>query len=146
MINEFRALLSELVYLFRFYIMASITGIGGTQDTVNELLKLPLRGNEIIRSIDGDYMDFTPITETYIIGLKNLIDAMLYGDHEKADESIRRLYEIADQNASYLAQLNPYWDDEKWRDLFYVFNRDLVAEVMAIQSDDYIRALDIFDS
>ncbi len=91
-------------------------------------------------------MDFTPITETYIIGLKNLIDAMLYGDHEKADESIRRLYEIADQNASYLAQLNPYRDEEKWRDLFYVFNRDLVAEVMAIQSDDYIRALDIFDS
>jgi hypothetical protein len=144
-INEFRLLLSQVTYLFRFYIVASIDGIGNSQDIANEILKLPLRGNELVNSINGFNEDFTPITEAYITGLKNLIGGMLSGDQDKANESIRQLYEIADQNARQLAQLSPYWDEDKWRDLFYVLNRDLVAEVIAIESGDYNKALDIFE-
>ncbi len=143
-INEFRALLSQLTYLFRFYIVEeSFAGLGDPQDTINELMKLPLRGNELVESISGIEGDFTPITEAYIIGLKNLIDAMLSGDN-KADESIRQLYKIADQNAKYLAEISPYWDEEKWRDLFYTLNEELVAQVIAIQTGDNNKALDIF--
>jgi hypothetical protein len=113
-INEFRLLLSQVTYLFRFYIVASIDGIGNSQDIANEILKLPLRGNELVNSINGFNEDFTPITEAYITGLKNLIGGMLSGDQDKANESIRQLYEIADQNARQLAQLSPYWDEDKW--------------------------------
>ncbi|MDD2504439.1 MAG: hypothetical protein PHG58_11445 [Clostridia bacterium] len=145
-INEFRVLLSQLTYLTRFYIIEeSIAGLGDPQDTINELLKLPIKGNELIKSIEGVEGDFTPITESYITGVKNLIDAIISGDQKKADESIRQLYEIADQNAKFLAELSPYWDEEKWRDLFYILNRDLVAEVIAIQTGDYNKALDIFE-
>ena len=78
----------------------------GTQVTVNELLKLPLRSNEIIRSIDGLYGLYT-YNRNLHYWLKNLIDAMLYGDHESRWKH-QALYEIW-PNASYLAQLNPYW-------------------------------------
>lgn len=146
-INKFRILMSQWTYLFRFYIIEEcITCLGNPQDTINEIRKLPLKGNEIIKNIDGIEGDFTPITEAYITGVKNLIDGMLSKDQKKADESIRQLYEIADQNAKYLAQLSPYWDEEKWRDLFYTLNRDLVAQVIAVQTGDYNKSLDVFES
>lgn len=144
-INGFRVLMSQLTYLFRFYIVEeSVAGLGDPQDTINELMKLPLRGNELIESITGIEADFTPITESYIMGIKNLIDAMLSGDNKKADESIRQLYKIADENAKYLTEISPYWNEEKWRDLFYTLNEQLVAQVIAIQTGDNNKALDIF--
>jgi len=144
-INEFRLLMSRLAYLTRFYIVESITGIGNPEATINELLKLPVEANEFARSI-GFTGDFYPVTSAYITGLKNLIDGMVSGDQAKSDESIRQLYAISDQNAKYLAQLSPYWDENTWRDIFYRYNQDLVAEVIAILNGEFNRALDIFDS
>jgi|GEM_PF-986436 len=82
----------------------------------------------------------------YLAELKNLIDGMISGDQAKADESVRRLYERSDQDAEYLAQLNPIWDAGKWKDIFYRYNRDLVAEIIAIRSGDFDEALNIFES
>ncbi|MDD3168786.1 MAG: hypothetical protein PHC91_04890, partial [Eubacteriales bacterium] len=50
-----------------------------------------------------------------------------------------------DQNAKYLAQLSPYWDENTWKDVFYRYNKDLIAEVIAIETGDYNKALDVFD-
>ena len=144
-INGFRILMSRLAYLTRFYIVESITGIGNPEATYHEILKLATEGNELARTVPGFTGDFTPVTLAYLTGLQALIDGMLSGDQAKADESIRQLYEISDQNAKYLAQLSPYWDENTWWDLFYRYNQDLVAEVIAIQAGDYNQALDIFE-
>lgn len=99
-----------------------------------------------MKTIPGLSGDFSPVTAAFLTELLNLIDGMLSGDEAVADESIRRLYELADENAKTLAQLNPYWDEEKWRNLFYRYNRDLVTEVIAVKSGDYTQALKVFET
>jgi hypothetical protein len=145
LINGFRVLMSRLAYLTRFYIVESITGIGNPEATYNEILKLPAEGNQLASTVPGFTGDFAPVTIAYLTALQGLIDGMLSGDEAKADESIRQLYAISDENAKYLAQLSPYWDEDTWRELFYSYNQELVAEVIAIQTGDYNKALDIFE-
>lgn len=143
-INGFRILMSKLAYLTRFYIVESITGIGDKELTYQAFLKLPEEGDQLVKATTGLDFDFTPVTLRYINGLKNLIDGMVSGDQAKSDESIQQLYQVSDQNAHYLAQLSPYWDEATWQGIFYRYNSDLVAEVLAIKNGDYNKALDIF--
>lgn len=145
-INAFRILNTRLTYLLRFYIVESITGLGNPEEVFEEILKQPLEESQLTTAIPGFTEDYSPIALAYFTELKTLIDGMLSGDQAKANESIRRLYELSDENAKILAQLSPYWDEEKWRDLFYRYNRNLVAEVIAIKSGDYNEALNIFES
>lgn len=144
LINGFRILMSKLAYLTRFYIVESITGIGDKELTYQAFLKLPEEGDQLVKATTGLDFDFTPVTLRYINGLKNLIDGMVSGDQAKSDESIQQLYQVSDQNAHYLAQLSPYWDEATWQGIFYRYNSDLVAEVLAIKNGDYNKALDIF--
>ncbi|HZK02318.1 MAG TPA: hypothetical protein VFC96_05575 [Anaerovoracaceae bacterium] len=146
LINDLRILMSRAAYLTRFYIVESVTGVGNREATYNEILRIPLEMNKLIRAAVPDFKgDIAPITFTYLAGMKSVIDGMTSKDEAKASESIQNLYDISNQNAKYLAQLSPYWDENTWRDLFYRYNRDVVAEVLAILTGDYNQALDIFE-
>lgn len=141
-INAFRFYAIKLAYLLRFYIIESITGLGDRQFTANEIKKIPLEES----NLPNLAADLSPLSLAYVTELISLIDGMLSGDEAKSDESVRRLYELSDENARTLAQLSPYWDEEEWRNLFYRFNRDLIAEVISIKSGDYSEALNIFET
>lgn len=146
LINDFRVLMSRLAYLSRFYIVARVTGVGNPETIIEQLLRIPRELNELAATIPGFTVDFVPITSSYIDGLQQLIDAMLAGDEARADESIRELYNISNRNAAYLAGVSPYWNEETWRNIFYNFITAVVSEVIAIQSRDFNRALDVFDT
>lgn len=146
LVNRLRMLMSQLAYLSRFYMVERTSGLGDPTVTLEELLKIPRELNELAATIPGFDVDFVPITLGYIGGLQGLIDAMIDGDDAGADESIRELYAISDQNAAYLASVSPYWDEERWRSIFYGFISAVVSEVIAIQSGDFDKSLDIFDT
>lgn len=145
LINNSRILMSRMAYLTRFYIVESITGVGNPEVTFNQILELPIEENQLIETVPGFTGGPTAVTLNYLVDLKNIIDAMIAKDQAKADESIRKLYETSDQQASQLAGLSPYWDESTWRNLFYTYNKDLVAEVLAILTGDYNQALNIFE-
>lgn len=146
LMNRFRVLMSQFAYLSRFYIVERINNLGDPTATLEELLKIPKELNELAASIPGFTVDFVPITLGYIGGLQELIDAMIAGDDAQADRSIQELYAISDQNAAYLAGVSPYWDEEKWKSIFYRFIEAVVAEVIAVETGENSKALDIFDT
>jgi hypothetical protein len=144
-ILQLDALMSRLAYLTRFYIIGRITELLDEEAIIQEFLKLPAQAKELTQNITGEAVDFTPVTETYIMGLRNLIDGMVSADPALADEGIRQLYAASDQNAALLGQMSQYWDEEAWREIFYRFNRDVVEEVIAVLRGDYNQALNIFE-
>lgn len=145
LVLHLRLLMSRLAYLSRFYIIERITGVGNTDDITERILRIPAEMNEIAESI-GLMVDFNPVTLRYTAALQELVDAMVAGDEERADAAIQRLYTVSDENAAYLAQANPHWDEAEWRRNFYRFNEGVVAEVIAIQARDFDTALDVFDA
>lgn len=146
LVLQFRELMVRLAYLTRFYIVERITGLGDIDVTRDALARLPIEVNELARTVPGFTGDFTQISLNYIMGLEALLDAMIEGNAAQADESIRQLYRLAHENAAYLAEINPNWDQSTWQDIFSTYIQYLVAQVLAIETGDYNRALDIFDS
>ncbi|GAB1477348.1 hypothetical protein MASR2M70_21860 [Bacillota bacterium] len=145
LINDYRILMSRVTYLVRFYIVENITGIGNPEITYKEILRLPAEENQLISYFPEFADETTEVIVAYLIELKNLMDAMISKDKGKADASIQKLYETSDMHAQHLAGLSPYWDESTWKDLFYKYNRDLIAEAFAILIGDYSQALDIFE-
>lgn len=146
LINAFRTIMSKMTYLIRFYVVESITGLGNPEATYNEILMLPLEKSQLVITIPGFTGDFPQVALAYLAEMRILIDGMVSGDQAKADESIRRLYELSDETAKILAELSPYWEEEKWRDLLYRYNRCLVAEIIAVKEGDFNQALNIFEA
>lgn len=144
LLSQFRILVSKMTYLIRFYIVENLTGVGDPEVTFNEILKVPFELNQLVSHLPGAATDTSLLTSNYLNALKNLLDGMITKDQAKSDESVRMLYEISEQIAESLAKSSPYWDECKWRDLFYRYNRDLIAEAFAILTGDYVQALDIF--
>lgn len=143
---QIHVLMSKLAYLTRFYIIERITGIGDPQATINEMLRVSVEGNRLAAEVPGFTGNFLPVTTAYVEGLQGLVDGMISGNNEEADASIRRLYEIAEANAAYLAQQSPYWDADRWRAIFNDDINNLTQQVIAIESGDYVRALNIFET
>lgn len=143
-IQQFRVLISKLTYLTRYYIIAELTGLGSPDAIVDELSRIPIEGNRLTDTVPGFQGDFAPITEAYVQGIQGLIDGMTSSDQEQADESIRQLYAIADQNAVRLAEMSPYWDEDTWRAIFYDDISNLTQEVIAIETKEFHKAIDIF--
>ena len=146
LINAFRTIMSKMTYLIRFYVVESITGLGNPEATYNEILMLPLEKSQLVITIPGFTGDFPQVALAYLAEMRILIDGMVSGDQAKADESIRRLYELSDESAKILAELSPYWEEEKWRNLLYRYNRCLVAEIIAVKEGDFNQALNIFET
>ncbi len=144
MISQFRVLVSKMTYLFRFYIVESLAGMGIPEATFNEILNVPVEIKQLVSNLPGAATGIDPLTLDYLNALKDLLDGMITKDQKKSDESVRRLYEISDKISKELSRASPYWDECKWKNLFYTYNKDLIAEAFTILTGDYAQALDVF--
>ncbi|MDD2218202.1 MAG: hypothetical protein PHW03_02950 [Eubacteriales bacterium] len=146
LVIRFRKIMVRLAYLTRFYIIARLTEFGDINVIKDELSRIAVETNELARTVPEFTGNFTQIALNYITGLAGLVDAMIAGDSAQADESIRQLYRLSNENAAYLAEINPNWDKSTWQNIFSEYIQLLVAEVIAIQAGDYNKALDVFNS
>lgn len=145
-ILAFRDRMTKISYLTRFYIVQRIAGIGNVNAVMDELLKMPdvfkQLGESIGVSVPDEIIDLLTQFESR---LQELVDSMLSGDQAKADESIRKLYQLADEIAADLAQFNPYYNKDVLANYLRTNFKEVIDEVIAIKTNDYNKALDIFD-
>ena len=82
---------------------------------------------------------------TAYIGLvDSLITAQKAGNTEEADRITRLLYQNANDRASAVASLNPYWDETEWKTRLYNNVRNIIDESTTFLTQDYAMNLDIF--
>lgn len=146
-IMDFRYRMIKIAYLTRFYIVQNIAKIGNIKGVTDELYKMVELFGQLGESITGKPVpeEILNLLFKYDQRLQELVDAMLSGDPTKADESIKALYQLADEIATALAQYNPYWDKDLLEGFLLDFFKAVVDEVIAVKSGDYNKALDIFD-
>lgn len=130
------------IYMFSLY------GGYGNHDVIEEkLYQLPLEYGNIMKLIFGDRVseDYINSLSNYIIILGNLLHAQLAGDEEAAGNYTRQLYSNIDQRAKFLAQINPYWQEDNWRALLYTFNNMLLEDSTSLLTQQYQQNILIFD-
>ncbi len=116
-----RLLWSQHVYWTRFFIISTAENIGDINEVTERLLKNPVDFAAVLKPYYGmrKAQKFqTLLTEHLKIG-GDLVNAAKNADSARADELRRQWYENADDIAAFLACVNPFWCENKWRRMLY---------------------------
>lgn len=128
--------------------MFSVTGGYGNQDVISaKLYRLPLDYGSDMKLFFGDKLseDYINLLSTYIITLQSLFLAMMKGDADAVNTYAKQLYQNIDQRSVFLAQINPFWQQDVWRSLLYNFNGLIMGFATSLLSKDFQQNIDIFD-
>lgn len=120
-INEMRELWTQHVYWTRFFIISTISELDDLKCVTNRLIENPGDFARVLRNFYGTAKAETfkkLLTEHLKIG-GDLVNAAKDGNTEKADTLRKKWYENADDIAEFLCRINPFWNENEWRDMLY---------------------------
>ncbi len=76
----------------------------------------------------------------------DLVKAAKAGENEKVKELEQKWYANADQIAAFLASLNPYWSEEKWKQLMHEHLEMTENEAIKRLKGEYASDIAAFDA
>lgn len=117
------------------------------QNIIDKLYNVPMEYVTVLRLFFGDMVanEYSRLLSNYITILISLIDAQQSGDAAAEAEYTKQLYENVDQQVDFLAQINPFWQKEILRSLFYNFTDMTIEESNTFSSQDYSRNVNLFE-
>ena len=137
----------RLITWVRAYQISRYIGIGTQEELfcrlyheVNNFIDMiqVIFGRDISRQNAGYLIQYTII-------LRDLITAHLEGNTEAINYNLNRFYQNIDENAAFLASINPYWNEEEWRQLLTQLLQYTIAEANAFASQNYEEDIRIYD-
>lgn len=146
-INDFRTLWGEIAIWVRQYIAATAAGYPNLQATHNRLYRIPISFQDKLKMVFGAQSaeGFQNLLSMHIILTERIIAAIKDGDSEMVNTITAELYRNADQMASYLRQINPFWNEVQWRNPLYNFIAMNLQQAVSFMAGDYERDIDVYD-
>ncbi len=131
----------------RIYIISRYLGIGTAEVSFERLYLENLDFGDTLRihfnrSIANRY---SQLLNQFSIGLRELISARLEGDFDAVRQNIDRLVQNADQRAAFLASINPYFNEEEWKDLLQTYLQDTMQQANLFAAKDFRTDIEYFD-
>lgn len=148
LINTLRKFWFELPMWRRDYLVSYAANLGDVEILGNKLYNMPTEignvleaflGNTIARKIEG------MIREQIVIGAQIMFEEK-EDNIEAINENTTRLYRNVDQMAAYLAQINPYWDEQTWKNLLYDYYRTSLLEMVTVLAKKYQESVILYES
>ncbi|MDF2654467.1 MAG: hypothetical protein K0R19_941 [Bacillota bacterium] len=137
----------RLVTWTRAYQISRYMGIGTEEELFCRLYHEVQNFSDMIQIIFGREISRRNagflINNTII--LRDLISAHLAGDMEAIDRNLARFYQNINENAAFLAEINPYWNENEWRDMLETYLQYTIEEANAFASGTYKEDIQIFD-
>lgn len=136
----------DLATWTRYYLISRYKGIGNEDIILARLNKVVEEFGIMLRRIFGDQIteEFLNLIYTHIKLIISLITAQIEGNADIAAEATRLLYQNAEETASFLASINPFWDRTTLRDRLYSYIRSTIDESTTFLTGEYDRNIDIF--
>lgn len=147
LINSFRSFASEMAIFKRFTSSCIILYSDCFDALFARLLQVPYDSFQQMATYLGrdKAMTYYNLVNQHIIITVELLQALQQKDNQKADALLADLYHKADELASYLASINPYWNKEQWQNLLYKDLQMTLSQALAMQTKDYTKSVGIFD-
>lgn len=136
----------ELATWTRYYLISRYIGIGNEDVILARLNKVVDEYRVMLRRIFGDQItdEFLHLIYTHITLMTALITAQIEHNVGVAAEVTRSLYRNAEETASFLASINPFWDKTTLRDRLYSYIRSTIDESTTFLNGEYDQNIDIF--
>lgn len=147
-INKMRKLWSQHVYWTRFFIISTAEDLPDLKYVTDRLLENPGDFAKVLKIFYGDKKSnqFKKLLTEHLQIAGELVNAAKDSDTEKADELRKKWYANADDIAKLLSVINPYWSEQKWRDMLYSHLDMTEKEAGFRLKKEYQKDIKIFES
>ncbi|MEL7654682.1 MAG: hypothetical protein AAGU75_02100 [Bacillota bacterium] len=131
----------------RTYIISLFAGIGDQEVVSQRLHKVPLEFGNTFKVFFGEAITehITNLLTNYITLLQSIFNAQKIDDIDAVKNYTKQLYETIDQLAAYLAQINPFWQENDWKNFLYNYTQMVIDESATFLERDYVRNIEIYD-
>lgn len=145
-IYEIRMFWYELVFWVRNYMLSRYKEIGNVDEVYARLKEVPVQYVDRLKDIFGVQIEenYIELFNTFIDLLDAFITAQMEGNNDKVAEITMQLYQNANDRAAFIASINPYWDEEVWRNRLDNNLRSTIEESTTFLTEDYPRNISIF--
>lgn len=147
LLNQLRMLWEQHVHWTRSFIISTAANLGDLDPTTKRLLRNPSDFAELFRQFYGDEIadNFKDLFTQHLLIAGDLVNAAKNNDTKAADEARKKWYANADEISAFLAQINPYWDETKWKELFYSHLQMTEKEAVLRLAGKYEEDIAIYD-
>lgn len=138
-INKLRMLWMEFIMWSRVLITSEVSGFGDIEAVGLRLYQLPVEFGNVFELFYGQQIGshIERFLTDQLLLVADIIRAQKIGNTEAIDANTLMLYQSGNEMAAFLAQINPYWDERVWANLFTEFLRTKIAETLTIGAGDF---------
>ncbi|WP_312092196.1 hypothetical protein [Aminipila sp.] len=147
LIFQTRTVWRDLATWIRAYLASKHGGLGDKEAIREKLDELMLRSTNIFSLVFGEEFanEYIDLSTNFLNLLDALVDAQISGDVDAINEYTRQIYENSDRIAAFLARVNPYWQENRWRDLLYQFNDRTIEQSNTFLNQQFRENINLFD-
>lgn len=143
-----RKLWSQHVYWTRMFIISTAAGLPDTELVTARLLQNPADFAEALTPFYGarNADRFQALLRQHLLIAGDLVNAAKAGNTAAVGEKRREWYRNAEEIAGFLARINPYWEEEAWRQLLFDHLEMTEREAVLRLGGRYAEDIRIFES
>lgn len=146
--NTIRRLWIEHVLWTRFFIISTAFDLPDLQPVTQRLLQNPM---DFARELQPFYgrqtaMRFEQLLTEHFLIAAALVNAAKAGDTTEVIRQRQKWFRNAKEIASFLASINPFWDECVWRELLFDHLRMTEDEAVFVLTGQYRRSIREYDA
>ncbi|GGD60573.1 acetylglutamate kinase [Paenibacillus nasutitermitis] len=145
--QDLRSLWEQHVYWTRLAVNSIVGRLPDEVPTVNRLLRNPTDFASALKPFYGADIanTFAQLLTAHLTIAVELVKALQAGNTSAAADAQRRWYANADEIAGFLAKINPYWNENEWRNMMHEHLDLLTKEVSSRLSGDFVQNVAVSD-
>lgn len=146
--NELRKLWEQHIMWTRSFIISTASDLPDLELVTQRLMRNPVDMANVLRPFYGDKNadTFQRLLTEHLSIAGDLVNAAKAGDTVKATELEKKWYKNADEIASFMAEINLYWNKQKWQDFLYDHLKMTEEEASLRLNKEYAEDIKIYDS
>jgi hypothetical protein len=147
LMNNIRMLWEQHGAWTRMAITSMVFGLPDEELVTNRLLQNPVDFANALRFFYGDKIasKFSDLLKSHLVIAAQIVKASKAGDNKSAIAAEKKWYENADEIATFLAYINPYWSKESWKAMLHEHLALVKAEAVALLTKDYAAGIKVYD-
>jgi len=146
-INTFRKLWEQHGLWTRSFITSTASNSPDLQFVTERLLRNPTDFARALEPFYGEYSkEFERLLKEHLLIAAKLVDAAKKGDSNSANVYRKNWYANADDIASFLAGINPYWSYQVWQDMMQLHLRLVEEEATKRLNGKYAEDIALYDT
>ncbi|CAK7052555.1 hypothetical protein [Tissierella sp.] len=147
LMNEFHMLWEQHSAWTRMAITSIVFNLPDEKYTVNRLLRNPLDFGEALKPFYGDTIatNFAELLTKHLTLAADLVKAVIAGDNKKAEELEKNWYKNAEEIATLLGTINPFWSEEEWKRMLFEHLDFVKTEALDMINKDYEASIETYD-